>query len=286
MNVLTEQQLKEIARIIDSHVGVMLHVSSGQGQPDKALLKKLGIPENAPSMIKNAFVLGKIAKMLSESDLAKMTFAELKEKAKGYALSTVEQNSLRYAENNAARYVTALGQNVSSNVNGAINNASQQANLEVLQRNAIKDTVVQSILKQETRGKLASELGHKLGDWKRDWQRVAHTEIWNAKLQGEVITILQGQAIYSNTKGGETKVFRRPSPDACNHCKRLYLESDGVTPKVFNLSELVSNGTNVGKKVGDWLPITGTTHPNCTCPIAVLPDGFGFDATGQLEFQG
>ncbi|MNM89621.1 hypothetical protein D3C81_1018540 [compost metagenome] len=286
LNVLSIKQLKEIAEIIESHVGVMLKIGVGRGKPSPALLRKLGIPENAGSMIKNSFVLGKIVKLLEDNDLSKLTYQDLKEKARVIKLSTVEQNSLKYAESNAARYITALGQRVADNVSSAINNANQQANLATVQRNIIKDTVAQSILKQETRSKLASELGHNTGDWKRDWQRVAHTEIWNAKLQGEVVTILQGEAIYSNTQGGDTLVFRRPAPDACPNCKKLYLKSDGVTPKVFKLSELIGNGTNVGRKVNAWLPITGTTHPNCTCPIAVLPEGFGFDANGDLEYRG
>lgn len=286
MDVLSEKQLVEIAGIVNSHVGVMLKMATGQGTPDPHLLKKLGIPANAPSIIHNAFILGKIMKLMGDTDLKKMSYAQLKDKARQYALSTVEKNSLKYAETNAARYVTALGQNVSNQINGAINQASQQANLAVVQRKIIQDTVAQGVLKQQTRQQVASELGHNVGDWKRDWQRVAHTEIWNAKLQGEVVTILQGDAIYSNTKGGDTNVFRRPAPDACNHCKRLYLGKDGITPKLFKLSELINNGTNVGMKVADWKPITGTTHPNCTCPIAVLPEGFGFDANGELEYKG
>lgn len=286
MRVLTEKQLKEIADIIDRHVGVMVHITSGDGKPDKELLKKLGIPENAPDMIKNAFVLGKIMKMMSDKELSKLSFEQLKDRARKMSLSPVEQSSLDYARNNAARYVTGLGNKIKDQITGQINNANAQSTLEVVQREIIKDKVEQSILKQQTRSKLASELGHALDDWKRDWMRVANTETWNAKLHGEVMTILRGEAIYSNTKGGDTLVFRRPAPDACSHCKRLYLKRDGVTPKVFKLRDLISNGTNVGKKVNEWQPIVGTTHPHCRCPIAVLPDGFGFDNNGNLVFKG
>lgn len=286
MRVLTEKQLKEIADIIDRHIGVMIHITSGDGKPDKELLKKLGIPENAPDMIKNAFVLGKIIKMMSDKELSKLSFEQLKDRARKMSLSPVEQSSLDYARNNAARYVTGLGNKIKDQITGQINNANVQSTLEVVQREIIKDKVEQSILKQQIRSKLASELGHALDDWKRDWMRVANTETWNAKLHGEVMTILRGEAIYSNTKGGDTLVFRRPAPDACSHCKRLYLKRDGVTPKVFKLRDLISNGTNVGKKVNEWQPIVGTTHPHCRCPIAVLPEGFGFDDKGNLVFKG
>lgn len=286
MDVLSEKQLKEIAKIIEDHVGVMLHILTGSETPNPALLKKLGIPANSASLIQNSFVLGKIIQIMNEEDVKKMSYDQLKERAKEYSLSKMERNSLRYAQQNAGQYVTALGHKMSRNITTQILNASKAVNLEVAQRNAIRQTVSEAILKKQTRGKLASELYHNLEDWNRDWKRVAHTELWNARLQGEVTSILEGDTIHGVAKGGDTNVYRRPSPDACQHCKRLYLEADGVTPKIFKLSELIANGDNVGKKTIDWLPTTHVTHPNCTCPIAVLPDGFGFDKNGNLDFIG
>lgn len=286
MEVLSEKELKEIAGIIEKHVGVMLYVLTNTEKPDPALLRKLGIPQNAPSLIENSFILGKIIQMMSEENSKKLTYSELKERAKEQSLSQMERNSLKYARENAAQYVTALGHKMSRDMTTKILKESKTANLELAQRNKIRDKVAQSILRKETRGKLASELYHSIEDWNRDWRRVAHTELWNARLQGEVASILEGDTIHGEAKGGDTKVFRRPSADACQHCKRLYLESDGTTPKVFKLSELISNGDNVGRKTAEWRPTTHVTHPNCTCPIAVLPEGFGFDKRGNLKFKG
>ncbi len=286
MDVLTEKQIKEIAKIIENYTGVVMYSMTGSGKPDSETLKKLGIPENALSLIENAYILGKLVQILNETDIKKITYEELKKRASKMTLTVMEKNSLKYAQQNAGQYVTALGQKMSRQINTQVVNASKSANLEIMQRNLIRDTVSQSIVKQQTRGKLASELYHNLEDWTRDWRRVAHTELWNSRLQGEVASILAGDTIHGEAKGGDTLIFRRPSPDACNHCKRLYLESDGVTPKIFKMSELLANGDNVGRKVSEWLPTTHTTHPNCTCPIAVLPDGFGFDIYGNLEFKG
>lgn len=286
MDLLTKDQIKKITEIIESHVGVILKTATGQGNVDPKLLKKLKLPADTPSMIQSSFILGKLVQLLEENDIKKMTFDELKKKAQEYSLSTVERNSLNYAKHNAARYVTGLGQKMTNAIMSKINNQSQAVNLKVVEQNIIKDTVAQGILKQKTRGQLASDLGHETGDWKRDWQRVAHTELWDARLQGEVITILQGDSIYSNTKRGDTIVFRRPAPDGCSHCKRLYLEADQVTPKLFKLKDLMANGDNVGKKVADWQPIVGVTHPNCNCPLAVMPDGFEFDSTGEIVYVG
>lgn len=286
MEFLTEQQVKEIGEIIEKHVGVLLFVFTGEKKVDPKLLKKLRLPENTPSILQNVYVLGKLIQLMGEENVEKMSYEELKKKAQEISLTEVERNSLKYSQQHAGEYITALGRKMNQQVKTQILQTSKNLNLEVAQRQIVRDTVAQAILKRQTRGKLASELLHNLQDWERDWKRVAHTELWNTKLQGEVVSILQGNTIYKNTKGGDTLVYRRPSPDACQHCKRLYLENDGVTPKIFKLSELIANGDNVGRKAKDWLPTTTTTHPNCTCPIAVLPDGFGFDSRGNLVFKG
>ena len=111
-----------------------------------------------------------------------------------------------------------------------------------MERRIIRDTVVKTIRDGKTRGQLASDLEHATGDWTRDWDQVATTELWNARLYGEVADILQGKGMYANTKGEETKVFRRPAPNVCRSCKKLLLEADGVTPKVFRLGDLIANG--------------------------------------------
>ncbi len=51
----------------------------------------------------------------------------------------------------------------------------------------------------------------------------------------------------------------------CPDCRRLFLE-DGA-PRVFPLSELRANGTNVGVKRANWKPVLGPVHPWC------LPEG-------------
>jgi hypothetical protein len=77
-------------------------------------------------------------------------------------------------------------------------------------------------------------------------------------------------------------VYKRPMPTACAQCKYLYLMPDGVTPRLFKLSEMISNGTNVGRKPhptkgGKVVPggrvdgqetlkaVAGLVHPWCAC---------------------
>ena len=127
-------------------------------------------------------------------------------------------------------------------------------------------------------------LREKTNDWERDWHRVAHTEMWSAKCQGEVEAILQGESPFSNDKG-DTEVYCKPGPNACPKCKQMYLERDGVTPKVFKLSQLISNGSNYGKKQADWKPCVPPLHPNCMCPLSIKPKNTKFDEQGNLELD-
>ena len=61
-------------------------------------------------------------------------------------------------------------------------------------------------------------------------------------------------------------VYKVPIQDEklCSHCRRAYLKSDG-TPRLFRLSELAANGTNIGRKSNEWLPTLPQLHINCRC---------------------
>lgn len=129
-----------------------------------------------------------------------------------------------------------------------------------------------------------------VGDLRRDWLRVAHTETHNAAEEAKAI------AIASRDPNRNPRVFKRTRPDACAFCKLLYLKPDGVTPRVFKLSALLANGTNVGRIAGrptrtgaartQWRAVLGAVHPFCGCELFVLADGMGFDAKGQLVYVG
>lgn len=57
----------------------------------------------------------------------------------------------------------------------------------------------------------------------------------------------------------------------CPHCRRAYQKSDG-TPKLYRLSELAANGTNIGRKPNEWLPTLGPVHLHCRCLLQYMED--------------
>ena len=283
--MLSDSQLKQIRSIIKNHYQVILRITTGKGNPSKRLLKKLGITDNSPSMLDCAFILGKLMQKIGEDELKKMSLNDLKKQVAKAKLSVVERNSLKYAKQKCGDYITGLGNKADSKTLQMLLQHNYHRSLAEAEKEVINQTVVHAIKNQYTKGKLKTELGHAVGDWKRDWQRVAHTELWNSKLQGECTTILQGESIYANTNKGDTIVAKRPAPDGCKKCKELYLEKGTNKPKKFKLSELMGK-SNVGKKVADWEPTLECLHPNCACILIVVPEGFDFDNDGTLVYVG
>lgn len=125
-----------------------------------------------------------------------------------------------------------------------------------------------------------------IAELRRDWLRVAHTELHNAAEEAKAI------ALARRDPGRDPRVFKRPRPDACAFCRMLFLKPDGVTPRVFRLSALLANGTNVGRRAGqptrsgksrtEWKAVLGAVHPFCGCELFVLPAGAGFDSSGRV----
>lgn len=71
------------------------------------------------------------------------------------------------------------------------------------------------------------------------------------------------------TKNGpNVRVWYTVHPDACEHCKRVYLFPNG-TPKIFYLKNIVLNGSNIGRKMKEALPSVSPIHPRCRCKMNV-----------------
>lgn len=131
---------------------------------------------------------------------------------------------------------------------------------------------------------MATELRKVTSDTKQDWDMVIRSELKNNQLEGMAESIVNGSSVYSIDKE-DTIVFKKPNPDACEHCKKHYLERDGITPKLFKLSELMANGTNIGRKVSEWRPTLAILHPHCQCDLHVMPKNATFDENGNMVIK-
>lgn len=94
---------------------------------------------------------------------------------------------------------------------------------------------------------------------------------------------LDGIVKFSNARGIEDPVvfFVVVRDDTlCGECRRLHLMPDGVTPRLWHLSE-VAQGYH---KKGDERPSLGGLHPHCRCSLATMSPGFGFDESGMVTY--
>lgn len=109
--------------------------------------------------------------------------------------------------------------------------------------------------------------------------RVVDTEIAHAKN----VSVLDGiVGANLNASVGDPVVYFVVVRDniLCKECKRLHLMDDGITPRLWYLSEL---GHGYHKK-GDDAPKIGGLHPHCRCTIVTLLPSYGFTKDGMVKY--
>lgn len=274
---LTRSQIKQIQSIIKDHMEVVGLLLVGDGQPSPRLVKKLGLPKSISDLILDSYKYGKLS-ILQGKDLSNMSEEDVKKLMRTLKLTPSQKHSVEYSKIKAQQSIDSITQRLTSNI---ITMAVQS---DLNMQEAIKQVVPTAMENDTPRYKVIQQLREVTGDTERDWHRVAHTEMFDAKLQGEAEAIINNESPFSS-KGEDTLVFKRPAKNCCNKCRQLYLEADGITPKVFKLSELMANGTNYGKKQADWVATLGVLHPNCMCVLNVMPPDTEFDSQGNLTFN-
>lgn len=265
---LTKKQLSEIEALVEDRFLRFSFEALGRGALSEAEIRKLQgkllLRSSVRSMIGDAYVLGKIAALVDRRRTKTVTFKEVEKLAgKMLPMTDVEKKAIEYASAHAGEYIRGLRDNMVRDTR-ALSARHSGAALRT-----VRSGVSEAIANRRTISELKTDLFHSFDDRYRDWQRIAHTEI-NTSIQQGIYHEIQEKS----EDGGEQLVFKRPNPDACPHCKRVYLRDDGITPKVFKLSDLAE--TNVGRKANNWLPTIGSVHPWCNCQLQVVPDGFDF----------
>lgn len=275
---LTDAQLHEIRDIIRAHHSAFIANSLGVGSVDPDTLQHLQdaglVDPNADNLAEEAYLYGQLLALKDDPIVQGMTYEQFKAYVRqvGIPLSPIERRAAEWASHSAAQYIVGLGNRVDIATGNLLIEAD--ARLRDQLRSTIRTETAEAISRRETAKQLKSRLGWATGDWTRDLDRIAVTEIQYAMNRGAADS-------YSEKHGPDVSVYRLPAPDACPHCLRLHLGSDGQ-PRIFKLSQLEANGTNVGKKARDWQPVIGPVHPHCSCSIHRLPAGWGFNEAGEL----
>ena len=197
-----------------------------------------------------------------------------------------EKASYRQAVSRAGEFARGLGNKISQDVKQNIVEVWDGAKIELEadpklrqeMQNIIREKVSEAVAKRQSAKKLASELGNATEDWARNWSRIARTELQAAYNEGTVIEAIE---IYGN----EARVARIPETDACEHCLRLFLDEENL-PIIFQAADLLSRGTNVGRRREQWQATMFPIHPWCRCDTQIVPPGLRFDKDGLFVPEG
>ncbi len=131
---------------------------------------------------------------------------------------------------------------------------------------------------------LGEELHGKVDNWRHRWSTIVRTELSRASNWGAVDAILHNNP---DREPEDIHVFKAgPNDgDTCPACRKFWFTPDGKF-KVYKLSELMANGTNIGKKGADWLATIDPTHPHCRHLMVEMRPGYGMDSNNNLEYIG
>lgn len=265
--MLTKLQLKKIEDLIRRRMLSFTHEVLGPTvltQAEISELKRYGLLRaNVKNFTGEAHILGKIVAFVKREEAKNISFQKLMLLADDLKpMTQVEKKAIEWAREHTGQYIKGLGDDMVKDVGAAIARTSSSA------MRAVQDEVIDAVTNRKIVSELKTALFHAVDDKYRDWQRIATTEMTSA-IQNGIYQAIRDE------HGPEQLVYKRPNTTACKHCKRIYLEDDGVTPIIFKLTDL--EDSNVGKRASDWGPTVGPVHPWCQCQLHMLPEGFEFE---------
>jgi len=272
-------QIQKLLNIIRYNHTFLIATNLGTdvlSKEDENLLKVYGVDmkifdKNVPEYEK-MFLLGRLTSTLNEAQIRQLEFNDVEKYVKRgqyIDLSQRERNELKMAKMKTYSHIKGLGSRVENKVTNIIAEEEQKRKSDY--EKVIKKEIERGVVERKSVTNIVSEIGNSLNDWQRDWGRIVETEMNDIFQQGRAATMTENF-------GEDVNVYKEVYEKACRYCISAYLTNGiGSKPKVFKLSELESNGSNVGKKVIDWKPVLYSLHPHCRCLLKRVPEGYEWD---------
>lgn len=192
----------------------------------------------------------------------------------------VRDHAIRHLNRRAGVYIDKWIDRVKSDYEGIV--LSELIGHRQRKRDLLREELPRALTDRLTVKELASKLASRTESFGHDWERIVNTELAEAHNLGAVDAIIENNRDKTHDEIYVYKVGPHDGKE-CDACRRFWFLDDGITPRVYKLSELLANGSNVGRKQKDWLPTVSSTHPNERHFLMELPRGFGFEQ-GKLEW--
>jgi len=273
--LLTPVEIQELLKLIDRYTTTFVahHVGTDILMPDDLLLlQKAGINissiKSYSSNVEQAFKFGILSEMMISPQL--MSYPQLRAKLSNpmiVPLNSKEKGALLSLKQQTYNDLTGMKEKMKKDVTDQLVFADKKLN-EVKHSRVVTDAVSLAIQERKGVRSVVSEIGHATGQWNKDLGRIAEFVLHTAMDEGKAAGI-------ERRSGVNALVYKDVYPGACFSCIRLYLSGGANSaPKIFKLSEIKGNGTNIGKKQKDWKAVLGGVHPWCRCTINNVPLGF------------
>lgn len=283
--VLTNEQLLSLLNIIKRNSLFYIGTTLGEKfftSEDKAFLAKKSIDYKSlysisDDVVFNAYHWGLLTDVLKEQEAKKYKWKDLKkyvQKGKYIPMTQKDQIVIDSIKNEFLDAIKNSNNRIYNDITLVARRYNDSVKNEQLEN--IEKKIKQGEINKKTRVQIAQEIGRQTQDWSRNFGRIVETVSHRAFSNGRI-------ALFEKSGGPNQKVYIQVYPGACKHCIRLYLTKGiGSKSKVFTIEELRANGTNIGRKVNDWLPVIPPSHPFCRCHPVKLEEGMVWDEKSKL----
>jgi hypothetical protein len=272
MALFSVNQIQNLFDIIEKQTAVFVASSIGPdylSDKDKENLNKVGINHDelysiAKDPIFLQYQLGAISKIIKGSALKELNYDELRrmvQKGQYVDLNAQEKAVLESIKRQSLADIKSHHGRIFSDLTGIVN--QQELKGRIAQEEFLRNEIYEGKMRRESTRQIVSNIQKKTGDWSRDFSRIVDFVSHKAFEEGR-------GAMMRRMYGSEVSVWVHTQSGACKHCEKLYSTNGrNSAAKIFKLSDLEANGTNIGKKVADWLPVVPPAHPHCRCNIMV-----------------
>lgn len=273
----TPNQIETIRQLIEQQSVVFIATSLGPdflSDYERKLLRSYGLDVNKiyqqyTDPILQNFHFGILSSILPDQKAKKVRFKDVVDfiqSGNHLPLNEYERAVVDSIKGQSLKDIKDLNGRIFNDINGII--AQEHRNDRHYYEEVIRKEMQEGIVNRETAAEIVQALGNKTGDWSRQWGRMVEYISHSAINEGRA-------AVYKRrSKDNDPLVYKTVFEHACKHCIKAYLTNGiGSAPKIFRLSELEANGTNIGRKQVDWKPVVESHHPFCRCLLHHLEEG-------------
>lgn len=269
--MLSPNELQDILSILDRQFSIFTTTHLGPdylSSQDKKILKDAGLKvDELYSAVKDPVYLnvqlGMLSQLIGENRSKRLKYPDFRrmiERGDHIKLNARERASLESVKMQSLADIRRMKGNIFSDINNIVN-----------QESFIRTEISEGIRRREGVKSIVQNIGRKSGDWSRDFSKMVEYISHRALTEGRV-------SIMKRKGGGDQKIYFDVYPGACSHCVKHYLTGGiGSRPRVFTISELEANGTNIGRKQKDWKPTFSPLHPFCRCNAHEYEEGSTWD---------